>query len=179
MNKLAPDGNMQKVLAELEQHPAVFERAQKVYLARIAERDSYDDIGTRFGIGKTTAYYYVKAYQKIAEKYTEMPQVADTLTFCYSELTRLCAKRKETTTARDFKDLTGEIRKYQEMANELAGLTRKGSTEININYITNIVNVITERLPAILDQHLPKETVSVVLNQLADQLSPEPKPLPS
>lgn len=66
---------------------------------------------------------------------------------------------------------TSDILRACEMIYDRFEPTHK-QTEINIQIVTNTINVITQHLPTLLEQHLPKNTVNAILNQLADHLTP-------
>lgn len=169
MKKLSPDGNMQKVLSELENRPALLKRCQTLYLERLIKGKSYQELAQTFGVSLSTAFKYVQAYKTVAERYSDAPSITGVIEFCQHEISKLLKRREEAETHRDYKDLTGEIRHYKKLESEISGLVRKG-TDININFINNTINVITNELPTLLEQHLPKEIVNNILLALAQKL---------
>lgn len=167
--KKSLDGNLEKTLAELEKHPALFKRCQTLYLEKLTKGKSYQELAQELGVSLSTAFKYVQAYKAVAERYSDNPTMEGVLAFCYAEIARLLRKREFALTVRDDKDLTSEIRMYQNMVNEISGLISR-KAQINVNFINNTINIITNELPTLLEQHLPKETVNNILLALADKL---------
>lgn len=171
--KKHPDGNLEKTLANLENHPALFKRCFSLYLEKILEKRTCVEIAEKHGIHVSTVSRYIEAYKKAVEKYADTPTVSDVLAFCHAEIARLLQRRKEVETAREYKDLTGEIRQFQDMINEIGGLINRKS-EVNVTVLNNVVTTITEVLPGMLEANIGKpltqELINEILNSLAQKL---------
>lgn len=141
--KSRPDGNLEKHLAELEKHPALRDRCEKIWLARIVQRMSYPQLAKTFGIHHETARRYCFAYEKILATYPSEFDVSHAMAFCNYAITRLQQDRKEAETLRDKVLVDRAIREYLDMANELAGLVDK-RPQVQVNAI--ILNQVVDRV---------------------------------
>lgn len=173
MNKKSVDGNLEKTLANLESHPALLKRCQQLYLEKVIESKTCVEIAEKHGLNVSTVSRYIGAYKKTTEKYFTSPTITDVLAFCNAEIGRLLKRREEVETHRDYKDLTGEVRQFQEMVNEVSGLINR-KPEVNIWVVNNVIAVITEGLPALLESKvgttLSQEDVNSILTSLAQKL---------
>lgn len=173
MNKGRPDSNMEKTLTELEKHPALLKRCQTLYLEKLTKGKSYQELAQEYGVSLSTAFKYVSAYKTIAERYSDNPTIEGVLAFCYAEIARLLRKREFALTVREDKDLTSEIRMYQNMVNEISGLISR-KAEVNVTVLNNVVATITEALPSALEANIGKtltqELIKEILNNLAQKL---------
>lgn len=171
--KKSVDGNLEKTLANLEAHPAPLKRCQQLYLEKVIECKTCVEIAEEHGLNVSTVSRYIGAYKKTMEKYFTSPTITDVLAFCNTEVGRLLKRREKVETHRDYKDLTGEIRQYQDMVNEIAGLINR-KTEVNIKVLNNIVNNITGFIPQVFEEFegktITKELVGEILGVLADRL---------
>ncbi len=158
------DSNIDKVLGELEKHPALLKRCQEFYLHRVVNRSTYQELADMFDVSVSTAFRYCKAYKKVAGEYVDTPYVREVIAFCEHEMYVLIKKRDGekdeddnvikpgVESVRDYVALTQQIRKYQVMMNKLTGLT-KNSPLAQMNFINNFVSEVVE----IIDRHVPDE----------------------
>jgi hypothetical protein len=75
MTKGRPDGNRQKVLDNLENHPAMLNRCQTLYLEKVISKKTYEELGKDYKVSLSTAHAYVTAYRKVAERYVDTAAV--------------------------------------------------------------------------------------------------------
>ena len=164
------DENFEKVLANLEKHPAVFKRAQKVYLYRVTQRASYEAIANHFGVVISTAQRYCKAYQRVAHKYVDDASVIETLRFVHNEMFELITRRKDAAAStQEYTSLTKEIRRYLEIENELTGLTTKAPT-VQINFINNFVSEVVEIISRNVDDEATRRRIGDELRARGQRL---------
>lgn len=138
------DGNMEKNLAELEKHPALLRRCQEFYLDRIINKATYEELSKRHGVALATAWKYVEAYRKVADKYADSASVQDVVSFCHSEIALLLKWREDSSTSQERQMFTKEVRAYQSMIGEVTGLMdRRTQVQVNVqNQVNQIVDVV-------------------------------------
>jgi hypothetical protein len=158
------DNNIDNVLAELDKHPALLDRCQEFYLHRVVNKSTYQELADTFGVSLCTAYKYVQAYQRVAGEHVDTPCVREVIAFCEHEMYLLIKKRDGekdkddnviepgVKSVRDDLALTQQIRNYQVMINELAGLTRKAPLA-QMNFVKKAVDDLVE----IINRHIPDE----------------------
>lgn len=170
MKKHCPDNNMKKVLENLESHPSLLKRCQEFYLQRVVNKKSYEEIGKEYGVGVATAHGYVKAYEKVAERYSDNPTIGSVLAFCHAEISRLLKKREEASDSRADKNYTSEIRMFQSLICELSGLISR-QTKVDVKIFNNIVGVITSAIPDVLKSFWGKVIDDQVTQEFLERLS--------
>ncbi|MBI5286720.1 MAG: hypothetical protein HY878_03915 [Deltaproteobacteria bacterium] len=145
---------MEKNLAELEKHPAMLRRCQEFYLERIINKTTYEELSKRHGVALATAWKYVEAYRKVADRYADNSNIQDVVAFCHSEIAQLLQWREEVKTSQERQMFTKEVRAYQAMIWEVTGLTDRRPQV----YINNVVN----EMVIIIDQEV-REALREVL----------------
>lgn len=168
--KKHPDSNLEKTLANLESHPALLKRCQQLYLEKVIESKTCVEIAEEHGLNVSTVSRYIGAYKKTTEKYFTSPTITDVLAFCNAEIGRLLKRREEVETHRDYKDLTGEVRQFQEMVNEVSGLINR-KTDVNIRVVNNMVSMVTETLPYMLESNLGKTITKELINEMLESFA--------
>lgn len=166
MHKGAPDRNFDKVLAEIEKHPAVLKRAQEIYLYKVTQRATAEALAKHFKVSIGTIYKYCNAYKPIAHKYSGEPELRETLLFVSNEIFRLNLRRNSADiNAQEYATLTREIRNYLAIECELLGFTQK-QPAVQINFVQNVTNKVIE----VVNRHVPdaciKEKIAEELRML-------------
>lgn len=174
-----PDANLHKHLENLEKHPALLERCRMLYLERVINRSTYEEIRKKHGLALSTIHAYTSAYRKVLQKYSTEEGADDILVFLDAEIRRLMAKRagvvvgedgkpvgREEVSRQDYSMLTREIRSYQGMYNELKGFVDR-RPQVNVNVLVGqLVTVIAEEVPKALREFMGQTLTEEVIGKV-------------
>ena len=119
----------------------------------------------------STAFKYVQAYRKAAEKYADNSSIQDVVSFYHSEIALLLKWREESRTSQERQMFTKEVRAYQAMIGEVTGLTDR-RPQVNVNIVNEMVTMVDQGIWEALKEVLgiEEEKVAEVLRVASERI---------
>lgn len=119
----------------------------------------------------STAFKYVQACRKVADKYADNSSIQDVVSFCHSEIAQLLQWREEATTSQERQMFTKEVRAYQAMIGEVTGLMDR-RTQVNVNIVNEMITVVDQGVREALKEVLgiEEEKVAEVLRVASERI---------